>query len=110
MIYDELARTRSLQGKRTAENATCLCTSGRRAAAIVVVRVGLAGLVWARRGASDFSSFSGPGVLLNVRGLVLRFLRARRAMVVVLGLATGPLWLVEETEIGRKREGIDWCE
>jgi len=48
--------------------------------------------------------------LVNVRGFVLRFLRARRAVVVVLGLAMDPLWLVEETEIGRKRQGIDWRE
>lgn len=36
---------------------------------------------------------------MDVRGLVLQFLRPRRAVVVALGLAMDPLWLVEETQI-----------
>lgn len=41
---------------------------------------------------------------VNVRGLVLRFSRARRAVVEALGLVMDPLRLVEETGIGRKRQ------
>jgi len=54
---DELASS-SLGRKKQNANATCLCTSGRRAG--VVVGPGwFVGPVWARetRGGSDFSSF-----------------------------------------------------